>query len=316
MCSLSICLLFAPRAPAFDKKSSAALSHYIMGVFHEDLGDIDKAIEEYKAVLKSGGESAAVHLSLASGYIKKDQIHKAIEELNLAARLDPEAVEPHAVLAVLYSSQNKINLAAVEYEQALKIAAKQQPENIDIYKSLGLLYLQQRKLKEAEGIFRLITDLSPDETEAYFYLASVHNELKNNALAEKELKKALELKPDYHQALNFLGYMYAEGGKNLDKAQLLIKKALELEPDNGAYIDSLGWVYFKKGKTKEALTELTRAGSLLDDPVIYDHLGDAYLKLNDPDNAILNWQKSLKLEPGQNSVKEKLEKLLNARGRR
>jgi tetratricopeptide (TPR) repeat protein len=91
----------------------------------------------------------------------------------------------------------------------------------------------------------------------------------------------------------------------------MIKKALELEPANGAYIDSLGWLYFKKGKTKEAIRELEKAIALIEDPVIYDHLGDAYFKLKDFGKAKENWEKSLKLLPGQDKVKEKINRIKN-----
>jgi tetratricopeptide (TPR) repeat protein len=89
----------------------------------------------------------------------------------------------------------------------------------------------------------------------------------------------------------------------------MIKKALEIEPNNGAYLDSLGWLYFKKGQTEEAIKELEKASALLKDPVIFDHLGDAYFKIGDIENAKNNWQESLSLEPAQDKVKEKLEKI-------
>ena len=89
----------------------------------------------------------------------------------------------------------------------------------------------------------------------------------------------------------------------------MIKKALSIQPDNGAYVDSLGWLYFKQGKIQEALKELERAGSLMEDPVIYDHLGDVYFKTGDNANAKLSWQKSLKLDPKQDKIKEKIEQL-------
>jgi Tfp pilus assembly protein PilF len=106
--------------------------------------------------------------------------------------------------------------------------------------------------------------------------------------------------------LNFLGYTYVEKNKNLAQAETMIRKALEIEPNNGAYIDSLGWFYFKRGRFKEAITELEKASSLLDDPVIYDHLGDVYFKINEIEKAKLNWEKSLELDPNQEKVKEKL----------
>lgn len=313
----SLALFFCLAAPliiktnslALDKKASSAISHYIMGVISEDTGDIDTAIQEYKKALNSDEDTSVIHLNLASSFIKKDDTPKAVEELKSVIKLDPEAVEPHAILALLYTSQNKHEMAAVEYETALKNAAKQQPKNIEIYKSLGAIYLQQKKYKEAQDTYLLIIQLAPEDAQAHFYLGSIYNELKKNNLSEKELKEAIRLKPDYHEALNYLGYLWVEENKNLEQAETMIRDALKIDSDNGAYIDSLGWLYFKRAKYKEALKELERAGSLMDDPVIFEHLGQVYLKMNDKEKAKLNWQKSLQMDPKQDILREKLEKL-------
>ena len=63
-----------------------------------------------------------------------------------------------------------------------------------------------------------------------------------------EMKKAIALNPKNAQALNYLGYTYAESGQNLDEAESLIKRALTVEPEDGFYVDSLGWVYYQKGE--------------------------------------------------------------------
>jgi len=306
---LAVCVFIPFFALASDEINSRALSRYIMAVMYDDLGDLDTAIQEYKKALSLDYKNSLIHLGLAASQIKKGEFPRAIEELKLAARFDPEAIEPHAILALLYSSQNKLDLATGEYEIALRNASKLQPKNIEIYKTLGAIYLQQKKYKEAENAYKLILDLSPNDAEAHFYLANIYDELKDRAKAEAELKNALELKPDYHQALNYLGYLYVEENRNLETAETMIRKALEMEPDNGAYVDSLGWLYFKKGRIQEALRELERASVLLEDPVIYEHLGDVYFKTGDYNNAKLNWQKSLRLEPNKDAVKNKIEAL-------
>ncbi|MDP2927747.1 MAG: tetratricopeptide repeat protein [Candidatus Omnitrophota bacterium] len=309
---LTLALAVLPaQAQDTHKEDTRSLIHYIVGVYCEGLGDLEGAVGEYKKALETDPGSSLLHLNLASVFIQKDNPPLAIEELKQSIELAPEAVQPHALLALVYAAQNKSDLAAGEYILALQNATKAEPENIDIYKGLGAIYLQQKKLKQAEGIFKLIVNMAPADAEAHFYLGNIYYNLEDYPSVEKELKSAVKLKPDYHQALNFLGYFYLEQDKNIDQAGLMIKQALVFEPDNGAYLDSLGWFYYKKGKFKEALSHLERAASFLTDPVIYDHLGDVFLKLGNSDSAKLNWEKSLKLDSGQDKVKAKLLKLTN-----
>jgi Tfp pilus assembly protein PilF len=292
-----------------EKKASEGLSYYILGLMYDRMGQADKAIESYQKALRQDFQNSAIHLGLGSGYLKKNNTSKAIEELNLAAQFDPESVEPHAILSLLYFSQANLAEAGKEYETALQKASALEPKNIVIYKSLGVVYLQKKDFVAAEKIYKLILDIAPDDAEAHFYLANIYDERRNRAAAEIELKKALELKSDYAQALNYLGYLYIEENKNLPEAKTLITKALEIEPENGAYIDSLGWFYFKLGKIEDAIQHLEKASKLLEDPIIFDHLGDAYFKSNDIDKAKLNWQMSLKLDAAQENIKKKLKSL-------
>lgn len=291
------------------KKDTRSLSHYIAGVYCENLGDLEGAIKEYRKALEIDSQSSLLHLNLALVFIQKNSLNLAIEELKQAILLEPEAVEPHALLALVYATEDKSDLAVAEYTLALENATKFEPENIDAYKGLGIIYLQQKKLKLAEGIFKLIVSMSPQDAQAHFYLGDIYYSLEDYPQVEKELKKSLKLKPDYHEALNFLGYFYLNQGKNIEQAGVMIRKALAFDPENGAYIDSLGWYYYKKGKFKEALSYLEKAASVLTDPEIYDHLGDVFLKLGDSGNAKLNWEKSLKLDAQQDKVKVKLFKL-------
>jgi Tfp pilus assembly protein PilF len=309
---LTLALSVLPaEALAADKEDTQSLSHYIAGGYCEGLGDLEGAIGEYQKALKTDPQSSLLHLNLAAVFIQKNNPVLAIEELKKSINLAPEAVPPHALLALVYAAQDKADLAAGEYILALENARKSEPENINIYKGLGIIYLQQKKLKQAESIFKLILNLAPADPQAHFYLSSIYYDLKDYPSVERELKSAVKLKPDYHEALNFLGYFYLEQDKNIDQAGLMIKQALVFEPENGAYLDSLGWFYYKKGKFKEALSYLERAASFLSDPVIYDHLGDVFLKLGDRDSVKLNWEKSLKLDSQDAKVKAKLLKFTN-----
>ncbi|MCK9571933.1 MAG: tetratricopeptide repeat protein [Candidatus Omnitrophica bacterium] len=305
---LCFCLGLSP-AEAWDKTSARSVSHYMMGVIYEDLEDFDQAIQEYQKAIQFSAQNTSARFKLASSYFKKNDLPAAITQLKLVVTDDVDDVQAHALLSLIYSLRQEEAPALAEFEIALKNASALAPENVEVYKCLGDLYFRQNKLVQARGMYKLITGLNPDDPEGYFYLASVEYELKNFPEAEIAFKSALKLNPDYHQALNSLGYAYLEKNKNINAAGKMIKKALKLDPENPAYLDSLGWFYFKKGKFSDAKIQLEKASALLEDPVIFDHLGDFYFKTGDLKNAGSSWKHSLELDSLSEPVKQKLEKL-------
>ena len=124
------------------------------------------------------------------------------------------------------------------------------------------------------------------------------------AKGEAELERLLERFPDDPGCNNDLGYLYAEQGKNLEKAEAMIRKALLEKSDERAYLDSLGWVLFKRGKAKEALEPLEKAAEKMredtaqegsnPDATILEHLGDVYFHLHDLRKAGDAWREAAK----------------------
>jgi predicted Zn-dependent protease len=105
----------------------------------------------------------------------------------------------------------------------------------------------------------------------------------------------LALQPDNSIALNYLGYMLADRGKDLPQALAMIKKAVKLDPMNYAYLDSLGWAYFKMGNYAEAEKNLRQACDRdSTDPTVHDHLGQLYEKTGRLKLAAEQWELSLK----------------------
>lgn len=110
-------------------------------------------------------------------------------------------------------------------------------------------------------------------------------------------ERLLELRPDDPTLCNDYGYTLAERGEQMDRAQALIERAVVAEPLNAAYLDSLGWVFYKRGEFAQAFHWLQRATRLLDgqDPVLYDHLGDAAWRAADHAAAEAAWTRAAEL---------------------
>lgn len=292
-----------------DKRKAQAQAHFMMGLFYENQEKFEEAIQEFNGAARLEKEIPAIHLHLATSHIRKGDFSKATEELEQVKALDPESIEAGLILALLYTSAKQSEKAAKEYEEVLQKAAKAEPGNIGILKSLAAVYYQQKKLDNAIATYKLILDIDKNDYESIFLFGSLLEQKGQRDEAIQKFKEALNLSPDYADALNSLGYVYAEEGKNLSEAEALIKRALAHEPNNGAYIDSLGWVYFKMSDVDKAIEHLEKASRALSDSVIYDHLGDAYFKKGLTDKAKSAWERSLELDPKQEKVREKLEKI-------
>ncbi len=118
--------------------------------------------------------------------------------------------------------------------------------------------------------------------------------------AEVDLSKALALKPDQPEVLNYLGYSWVNRGVKVKDGMAMIQRAVDAQPEEGAYVDSLGWAYYRLGQYGTAVDTLERAVSLMaGDPEINDHLGDAYWKAGRRTEAQFQWRAVLTLKPDE-----------------
>lgn len=147
----------------------------------------------------------------------------------------------------------------------------------------------------------------PDSAVAHFLLGAAYDRTGKRSQALPELRRVLAIDPDFHAALNYLGYALAEAKESLDEALSLVEKAVALEPDNGAYVDSLGWTYYQLGRHEQARGYLERAARLEpSDATLQEHLGDVYVALGQNDRAREAYGRALELGDDNAENVEKL----------
>ena len=138
----------------------------------------------------------------------------------------------------------------------------------------------------------------PEEIDLLFELGSAHERAGDLASAEKVFLRLLEKSPDHAPTLNYLGYMWADSNRNLERAAEMLIRAVAQEPRNGAYIDSLGWVYYRQGKLDLAEKHLSDAARLLPrDATVHQHLADVLAEQGKRDRALEVYRLALTLEP-------------------
>ena len=152
-----------------------------------------------------------------------------------------------------------------QYEEALLYLEQVVTTDLNIlhiYQSrmiLSYIYTKTGRFKLAEFELESLLDAGYESAQVYAAFGYVAYRSGRADEAITHLGEALSLDPDNVNAMNSLGYVMAEKGKNLERALVLCRRAVEKNPENPAYLDSLGWVYFKLGRITEARTTLRKA---------------------------------------------------------
>ena len=302
----SIHSLSEASAPSHRISLSKSLAHYAMGQVYDLLGLTNKAILEYQSASQFDERNGAIHLRLGADYARIGMLPQALEHLHLVNQYNPEELQSRYLLALVHSTMQDYDKAANEYEYILKSFSKTEPQNIEIYGYLGQLYYSQKKYDQAIEEFQKILELEPANADVLYLLGSLYVETNQKERAIDLLKKSISANPQHDGSLNSLSYLYAEDNAHLDEALDLIERALKVDPNNGAYQDTKGWIYYKKEEYKKALDSLKAADLALSDPVIKDHLGDVYAKLNLTEEAVKYWEASIELRPHQEDIMRKI----------
>lgn len=258
-------------------------------------------------------KDARVYYLLGTLLVQLKRTDEAEENLKKAINLIPDSYIPYFLLIHIYGKQEKKDEALSLLNNALE---KDSLAKDRINLLFGIAHLQFKNYGEAINYLRKAHQFNPDDDLIVFQLAASYEQNKDWFRAVYYLRKTIKMNPENAEALNYLGYMFADKGVRLNEAVFLIEKALEIDPDNGYFVDSLGWVYYQKGLIDKALTELHRAIELLnaqseDDAIIREHLGDAYYKKGEFLKAKEQWEISVSLDSTREEVKNKLEQIQN-----
>jgi tetratricopeptide (TPR) repeat protein len=262
-------------------------------VLDEEARSLQRAnrIEEAKAkfanVAANYEQSLLINPNHAGTYVRLAELllgalrdpDRAVKLLGEARRRFPGAPEIVYYLGIAQREAKQSQQAVATFEEALHEAQLEEDDDFVNAK----FYFNYGAAAEQAGLYNKAADL---------------------------LRKSIALDPENSaEACNYLGYMWAEHNMNLEEAETMIRRALQSEPNNASYLDSVGWVEFRKGQFDRALDDLLRAAKTAEreDPVVFEHIGDTYLKLNRTREALEAWQKALSLDPKNKNLTDKIQ---------
>lgn len=245
--------------------------------------------------------------ALKSEFKEPDQLYLYMGQISEKAQDDTTArawyekisagshyLESRFNIANMIARQSNIDQAIKFLDEVDNLSAEQQ---ILVIQAEAQMLARAKRTQEAFDLLAKTVNNMPNTPELVYDYALVAERMGKYDIMEKELRRVIEVKPDFAAAYNALGYSFADRNIKLDEALLLIKKALEFSPNDHYMLDSLGWVYYKKGDLDQAVAYLKQAFDIHPDPEIAAHLGEVLWQKGQREQAKKIWSDALREDP-------------------
>jgi len=216
-----------------------------------------------------------------------------------------------------YWSQAQLRIAEILVRQGdvagmsqhMQVLRQKNPaQSVTFYLLEGQVLTDAGMDQEAFELYGQALQASPDNTDLLYAHSLTAERLGKLEVAERDMRRILELDPDNVRTLNALGYTLADRTDRYEEALLYINRAYAQDPDDPAIIDSLGWVQYRLGNLDEARGHLQRAWDLTQDSEIGAHLGEVMWVQGDHDGAREIWEVSRQSSPDNPALLEVIQR--------
>jgi len=212
----------------------------------------------------------------------------------------------------------KPGFTAAEPEIRRILAAKDEyyftePQLIDV----GLMALDNNAMNTAIGMFKITIEIYPESWNAYCKMGEAYLKQGNTEQANASFEKAKELNPNgiiQRSAANMIFSILRGSDYNTAKSEII--SIVNNEKDfsfSEQEFNALGYLLLEQKRANEAI-EIFKIGTqkFPDSWNVFDSLGEAYMEAGNNTMAIESFEKSLKINPGNENATKLLKKLKNA----
>jgi TonB family protein len=258
---------------------SWALTHYLMlgdrtthaSMLKAYLGDLEQGIKPDEAARLSFGDLKKLQFDLQAyihnpglPYLKMPS--PKIDEGELKVRLISEA-EACAYRGGFAAARGQAAVATAALQEALRLDSKVALA----YQYLGVTqFLTGQREQALESTSKAIT-IDPGSSFTHFFRAFVDTSglgmMLNDPRVEGDLRKAIELNPDFVPPYALLAVYFAAENRNLQEALALAEKAVAFEPGSSEYQLALARVLASLNRFDEAQAAGARADAFAQDSV-------------------------------------------------
>ena len=225
-------------------------------------GDVTKAIDRYREIIKLAPHLAAAYNNLGMLFFDVHDYARAAEVLKRGLELNPNMPGAEAMLGMSYFQLGENEKA----EPLLQAALRANPKDDQVEMVLIHVLINAKKLREGASHLNEFLARSPKDQEAWYLLGKTYMQMSEDAL-----KKINEIDSDSVVAHEIAGEI-DESMHNYDLALVEYKNAIEKAPQLPGTHMHMGDAFWNMGKWQSAQAEFR-----------------AELR-NDPNSCIARWK--------------------------
>lgn len=221
------------------------------------VGQWPLASEAFEQAVQADGNNSEAWAWL--GEARQQQGRDGKPELDKALSLAPDDTLVHGLRGLYWKRQGRFAEAVGEYRQAADL----EPKNAEWQAALGDAYTSAGDLVSALAAYRQAASLAPQNATYWRLLAlfCADNSIQVLEVGLPAAKKAAELAPNDPDALDALGWSFAQAGLLYNAEQTLVK-ATSLAPGSAIAHFHLAQTFLLKGDQASARRELTLTNQL------------------------------------------------------
>ena len=235
---------------------------------------------------------------------KRAGLHDRLQQ-SLLASAAPVVAPTHTEWRKL-GSQALDNNNLADAERCYKMALNLAPQDASAHVNLGFVKLEQKQFDQARELIQKATELNPENFDAWYMLATIHELELNHHTAITLLRKVINIKPDFKLAYRDCSRLLRLEGLNIEALEV-IKSGIVCFPDGDELHLEAGDLQFGLGQVDEAFASYERVMVLTPEaPEPYTNMAAALIALKAPAAAVEQSQIALRLKPGHSSAHHNL----------
>jgi Flp pilus assembly protein TadD len=189
-------------------------AHVMMANLMRSTGDQKKAIGEFEQALKLGAKDASIFSALGFCYLHVGDLARAEEYLRKATAEKTAPIDAYIGLAIVNYKKKDFPNALSDLDRVLK----EKPDSAEARKLRGEVLLELGRNDDAEAELLRAIALMPNLRSAHMALANVYFRKKDLTMAEKALRKVLDLKDEDAEMHYALGVILDRQGRSIEAA--------------------------------------------------------------------------------------------------